>query len=111
MTTWRRYVRRRDFVDAPISSNRVDKAKARVRHLAFDSFVFDQSRVVDYGVYAAIPARAKSIHVPSSYFGFQALNSKIGKHILVQIAIGMAEGRVRDARRGRASAALCTVGR
>ena len=55
--------------------------------------MFDQSRIVDGGVYVAIRARAKSIHVPSSCFGFQALNSAIGKHDLVQIAIGMAEGQ------------------
>ena len=55
--------------------------------------MFDQSRIVDGSVYAAIRARAKSIHVPSSCFGFQALNPGIGKHDLVQIAIGMAEGQ------------------
>jgi len=29
--------------------------------------------------------------VPSSCFGFQALNALAGKHVLVQIAIGLAD--------------------
>ena len=32
-------VGRRDFVDAPVRSQRVDEAKARVRHQAFDSIL------------------------------------------------------------------------
>ena len=33
------HVGRRDFVDAPVRSQRVDEAKARVRHQAFDSIL------------------------------------------------------------------------
>ena len=35
--------------------------------------------------------------VSTSCFGFQAVNAVVGKHDLVQIAIGMAEVSVRDA--------------
>ena len=42
-STWGGNIDRRDFINTPISPNRVDEAKARVRHLAFDSFVFRPS--------------------------------------------------------------------
>ena len=45
-----RDVGRRDFVDAPVRSQRVDEAKARVRHPAFDSFLVDRSQPANRSV-------------------------------------------------------------
>jgi len=87
-------VRGRDLVNTPIRAQRVDEAKPRIRHLTFDSLLVDFSRPWDVSVNRSTRAVGKSIHVPSSCFAFQALNAPGGNHDLVQIAIGMARGRM-----------------
>ena len=112
--TRRRDVRRRDFVDAPVRSQRVDVAKARVRHLASDSIQVGSvgpRTSASPGDSGTRQVNTCALEFVASCFEFQALNARCGKPVLVQIASGMAEVQERDLGRRRRASSDVRLGR
>jgi len=73
-----RDIRRRDFIDAPIGSQRVDEAKARVSHPAFDSFWWasrQPATTASTGFATQKQVNTRASAVRDGCFEFHALNS------------------------------------
>lgn len=97
-TTRRRDVDRRNLIDAPVRSQRVDEAKAKIRHQTINPHPWwtrDNRRPQRRWPFSGrwqVNTRASTISM--SCFEFQALNASSGKPVLVQIAIGIARQSV-----------------